>query len=124
MCDPTKRVLLVDDDETIIESVRHALQVHGYEVIVARDGAEALMRVERDAPDLILLDMVMPKRSGFSVLERLDTGNVSVPPVIMMSGNAEERHRNYAASHGVDAFFGKPFDLPDLLARIDSLLGE
>ena len=124
MVNSPKRILVVDDDESIIESVRFALQERGYDVIVAHDGSEALMRVERDAPDLILMDMIMPKRSGFSVLDRLGKFPSQCPPVIMMSGSAEPRHRDYAESRGVTLFLSKPFEMTDLLDRIDTLLEQ
>ena len=66
-----KRVLLVDDDREIVESMRIALETSGYEVLVARDGNQGLVMVERDDPDLVILDMMMPKRSGFLVLEKV-----------------------------------------------------
>jgi DNA-binding response OmpR family regulator len=122
MTDSPKRVLLVDDDADIVEPVKLALQEHGYEVLVAGDGSEALMRVERDAPDLILLDVIMPRRSGFSVLERLSRRGGHVPPVIMMSGSADSRNRDYAESQGVAHFLSKPFEMDELIDRVDSLL--
>jgi DNA-binding response OmpR family regulator len=67
----TKRILLVDDDPEIIESLRYALGTKGYNISVARDGNQGLAMAERDAPDMVILDMMMPKRSGFLVLERL-----------------------------------------------------
>jgi len=70
--DPTGfRVLLVDDDESILEVISTAFEHRGYGVLEARDGSEALVRAERDAPDLVVLDLVMPRRSGFAVLDRL-----------------------------------------------------
>ena len=117
-----KRVLLVDDDEGIVEPLRHALEDRGYEVLVARDGSEALRAVERDAPDLILLDIVMPRRSGFSVLDRLTRGGMRCPRIIMLTANTEPQHRQYAESHGVAAYINKPFDLPALLERVDTVL--
>ena len=70
--DPSgKRVLLVDDDHEIIESLRYALSSKGYDVLVARDGNQGLAMAEREDPDLVILDMMMPKRSGFLVLEKL-----------------------------------------------------
>ena len=66
-----KRILLVDDDAEIIESLRLALESHGYTVLVARDGNQGLALTERENPDLVILDMMMPKRSGFLVLEKL-----------------------------------------------------
>ena len=66
-----KRILLVDDDAEIIESLRLALEAQNYQVLIARDGNQGLALIERENPDLIILDMMMPKRSGFLVLERL-----------------------------------------------------
>ena len=66
-----KRILLVDDDREIIESMRIALEAEGYDVILARDGNQGLAMAERENPDLLILDMMMPKRSGFLVLEKL-----------------------------------------------------
>ncbi len=123
MTDPQKRVLLVDDDECIIEPVKYALESRGYKVCIARDGTEAIFRMERDAPDLVLLDMVMPRRSGFSVLQRLSDRASHAPRVIMMTGNAEPRHREHAESRGVDAFIAKPFNVVELVDRVDALLG-
>ncbi|HHM12885.1 MAG TPA: response regulator, partial [Planctomycetaceae bacterium] len=65
------RILLVDDDAEIIEAMRYALQSRGYDVVIARDGNQGLVMAEREDPDLVILDMMMPKRSGFLVLERL-----------------------------------------------------
>lgn len=122
MNDRRKRVLLVDDDEDILESMRVALGECGYDILLARDGAEALMRAERDAPDLIVLDVVIPRRSGFVVLDRLRRGNRRNPPIIMTSANVDQRHQEFARSHGADAFLAKPFDLNDLVREVNTLL--
>ena len=118
---PPPRILLVDDDPQVVESVQAALEALGYKVLVARDGNEGLMRAERDAPDLVVLDMMMPRRSGLAVLERLRSVAQSGPQVIMVSANAEERHRDFAASHGVAAFLKKPFEIPELLDLVRKL---
>src|SRR6188472_1789200 len=89
------RVLLVDDDESILESVRCALTSRGDEVLVARDGFQALALAERDAPELIVLDLVMPKRSGLTVLDRLRTRQTNSPHIIMLTANNEPRHRDF-----------------------------
>ena len=115
------RILLVDDDPQVIESVQAALQAFGYEVLVARDGSEGLMRAERDAPDVVVLDMMMPRRSGLNVLERLRSGGQQSPPVIMVSANADEKQRDFAQAHGVVAFLRKPFEIPELLKVISRL---
>jgi DNA-binding response OmpR family regulator len=117
-----KRVLIVDDDEQIVEAVQMALEQGGYEVLTARDGAEGLMRAERDEPDLILLDVVLPKRSGFTVLDHLRRSRFRSTPIIMLTANDEQRHRDFAATRGADAFITKPFDMCELLSEIDTLL--
>ena len=66
-----KKVLLVDDDPEIIEAIRYALESRGYQIFIARDGNQGLAMAEREDPDLVILDMMMPKRSGFLVLEKL-----------------------------------------------------
>mgnify|MGYP003343959026 FL=1 len=79
-----KRVLLVDDDTEIIESMRAVLESRGYEVLVARDGNQGLAMAEAENPDLVVLDMMMPKRSGFLVLEKLRRSRLVPLRVIMI----------------------------------------
>ena len=122
MSSPAKRVLLVDDDEGILVSLQCALEHEGYEVILARDGAEALARIERDVPDLVVLDVVMPRRSGLMVLDRIHRFHHGSPPVILLTGNDEPRHREFATSRGVAAFLPKPFDMRDLLSAVHTRL--
>ena len=124
MSDSSKRILVVDDDEEILETVRFALQDQGYEVLLAHDGQEGLMRAERDQPDLILLDIIMPKRSGFAVLERLRQSRIRSPRIIMLTANTDPRHLEFAESRGADAFLNKPFDMDELLATVESLLNK
>ena len=120
--EPTKRVLVIDDDESIVETVSVALASHGYEVLVARDGAEGLSRVERDSPDLIILDLVMPRRSGLMVLEHLSRAPFRAPQVILLTANDQEKHREFVKTCGVAAFLKKPVDLASLIARVDAVL--
>jgi DNA-binding response OmpR family regulator len=118
-----KRVLLVDDDAEIIESLRLALEANGYEVLVARDGNQGLALTERENPDLVILDMMMPKRSGFLVLERLRRTQEESPPVIMITANEGNRHKAYAEMLGVDEYLRKPFPMDKLLESVKRLVG-
>jgi DNA-binding response OmpR family regulator len=121
-----KRVLLVDDDEEIIESMRIALESKGYEVMVARDGNQGLALVEQQRPDLLITDMMMPKRSGFLVLEKLRTSddtNKSVMKIIMITGNEGNRHKEYAQMLGVDDYIRKPFGMEKLIESVEKLVG-
>ena len=117
------RVLLVDDDAEIIESMRTVLESKGYEILVARDGNQGLLMAERENPDLVVLDMMMPKRSGFLVLERLRRSHPVPMRVIMITANEGSRHRAYAEMLGVDDYIRKPFAMDRLLDSVQRLLG-
>ncbi|MGE3316382.1 MAG: PleD family two-component system response regulator [Planctomycetaceae bacterium] len=118
-----KRVLVADDDSGILETIRAALVGRGYDVVTAHDGAEALMCAERDAPDLIVLDMVMPRRSGLSVIDRLHSNKArKATPIIVVSGQNDERQLEYMNERGVVEYLHKPFDIDQLLKRIDAIL--
>lgn len=117
-----KRVLLVDDDPELIESVRIALTSRGYEVLTACDGAEALARVERDRPDLMVLDLIMPRRSGLTVVDRMYHTAMRSTPIIMMTGTDEQRHRDAARLRGVSVFLSKPFAIEQLLVEVETIL--
>jgi DNA-binding response OmpR family regulator len=119
-----KRVLLVDDDQEIVESMRMALEAKGYNVVVARDGNQGLALAERDDPDLMILDMMMPKRSGFLVLERLRRTRPVPLRIIMITANEGSRHKAYAELLGVDDYIRKPFPMDRLLDSVDRLLGR
>ncbi|MDV6029264.1 MULTISPECIES: PleD family two-component system response regulator [Pirellulaceae] len=116
------KILIVDDDVEIIESVRYALEDAGYEVVVARDGNQGLALAERESPDLIILDMMMPKRSGFLVLEKLRRMSETMVPVIMITGNEGSRHKAYAELLGVSEYIRKPFQMDKLLRAVDTQL--
>jgi CheY-like chemotaxis protein len=101
--------LLVDDDPEIVESMKAVLESRGYAILVARDGNQGLAMAEQEAPDLVVLDMMMPKRSGFLVLEKLRRGNPNPVRVIMITANEGSRHKAYAEMLGVDDYIRKPF---------------
>lgn len=119
-----KRILLVDDDAEIIESLRYALTARGYEILVARDGNQGLATAEREDPDLVILDMMMPKRSGFLVLEKLRRTRPVPMRVIMITANEGSRHKAYAEMLGVDDYIRKPFAMDRLLDSVDRLLSD
>ena len=117
-----KRVLLVDDDTEIIDSMRTVLESRGYDVLTARDGNQGLLMAESENPDLVVLDMMMPKRSGFLVLERLRRSKPVPMRVIMITANEGSRHKAYAEMLGVDDYIRKPFAMDRLLESVDRLL--
>jgi DNA-binding response OmpR family regulator len=118
-----KRILLVDDEQEIVESMRMALEAKGYEIVVARDGNQGLAMAERDDPDLMILDMMMPKRSGFLVLEKLRRSRPVPLRIIMITANEGNRHKAYAEMLGVDDYIRKPFAMDQLLSSVGRLLG-
>lgn len=119
-----KRVLIVDDDAEIVESIRFALRSRGHEILVARDGNQGLAMAEREDPDLVILDMMMPKRSGFLVLEKLRRTRPVPMRVIMITANEGSRHKAYAEMLGVDDYIRKPFAMDRLLESVDRLLAS
>lgn len=118
----SKKILIVDDDYEIIDSIRYALEGEGYLVVIARDGNQALALAERENPDLMILDMMMPKRSGFLVLEKLRRVREVPLPVIMITGNEGRRHKAYAELLGVSDYIRKPFAMDRLLQAVEKLL--
>lgn len=119
-----KRVLIVDDDAEIVHSLRAALEANGYEVLVARDGNQGLALVVREQPDLLLLDMMMPKRSGILVLEKLARSEEPAPPIIMMTANEGNRHKAYAETLGVADYLHKPFPMDRMIEAVQQQLSE
>lgn len=120
---PPKTILLVDDDPEIIDSMRLVLENRGYRVMVARDGNAGLVVAERENPDLIVLDMMMPKKSGFLVLEKLKSRPGGLIPTVMITANEGSRHRAYAEFLGVKDYIRKPFAMEKLVRTVDRLLG-
>jgi DNA-binding response OmpR family regulator len=118
----SKRILLVDDDQEIVESMRTVLESRGYQILVARDGNQGLAMAEAEEPDLVVLDMMMPKRSGFLVLEKLRRSRPDPMRVIMITANEGSRHKAYAEMLGVDDYIRKPFAMDRLLDSVDRLL--
>jgi DNA-binding response OmpR family regulator len=121
---PKKRILIVDDDPEIIESVRYALQAQGYEVSIARDGNHGLAMAETETPDLLILDMMMPKRSGFLVLEKIRRGESQAVPIIMITANEGSRHQAYAEMLGVNDYIRKPFVMDRLIDSVNQLIHQ
>jgi DNA-binding response OmpR family regulator len=116
-----KTILLVDDDRDILAAMRTVLEKRGYRVVTATDGNLGLATAEKEAPDLVVVDMMMPKKSGFLVLEKLKNPPRPGPRVIMITGNEGGRHRAYAEMLGVDDYLRKPFGLDQLVESVERL---
>ena len=113
------RILLVDDEPRIINFLRSKLKVSGYEVITANNGAEALEQVQAQEPDLVVLDVVMPKMGGFECLKELRT--FSSMPVIMLSAKGSNEDKIEGLKLGADDYLAKPFSPDELVARIEAI---
>ena len=120
-----KKILLVDDDSDILTAMQAALSDTGATIETANDGNTAVEKAAVGMPDLVVLDMMLPKRSGFLVMEKLKRGKKKEDPprVIMITGNQGTRHRVYAESLGVDTYLNKPFRMEKLISSIKGLLG-
>src|SRR3954452_494832 len=117
-----KAILRVDDDNEIVQSMRTVLESKGYRIMVARDGNSGLTVAERENPDLIVLDMMMPKKSGFLVLEKLKGRPGGMIPTIMITGNEGSRHRAYAEMLGVCDSTRKPCAMEKLVKSVERIL--
>jgi len=119
-----KKILLVDDDADIVTSLRAAFEPTGAIISSTHNGNEAITFAEKDPPDLIILDLMLPGRSGFLVLEKLRARKKrnEKPFVIMITGNTGARHKMFAESMGVHDYFNKPVRLEKLIERASSLL--
>jgi phosphate regulon transcriptional regulator PhoB len=116
-----EKVLLVDDEEAIIESIEFALKQEGYEVVKAGDGHEALQKAQLEKPNLIVLDLMLPQISGLEVCRILRREKNEVP-IIMLTAKGEEIDRVIGLEVGADDYLVKPFSLRELVARIRALL--
>jgi DNA-binding response OmpR family regulator len=118
-----KKVLIADDEENIVTALEFLLQRRGYETRVAKNGDEALSEIERFAPDLVLLDVMMPRKSGYEVCQRVrgrpEWRHIKI---IMLSAKGREVEVSKGVSLGADLYITKPFSNTELVAKIDGLL--
>ena len=120
-----KRILLVDDDHDILTSMQAAFESTGAMIDTASNGNKAVELAEKHLPDLVVLDMMLPGRSGFLVLEKIKSKKPrnAKPFVIMITGNQGGRHKMYAETLGVSEYFNKPVKMDKLIATAERLLG-
>ena len=119
------RVLVADDDEDILSLVAFRLERSGYEVTVARDGQEALDGALKSAPDLAVLDVMMPKLDGYEVTRRLRKSEATARiPVILLTARVQEADVAQGFDAGADDYIKKPFSPQELRARVQAILGR
>ena len=117
MAEP-KTILLVDDDRELVDGLRALLEKQGYRVIQANDGHQAKNVIYNQKPDLVILDMMMPRMGGYPVLEHF-RDKPDVPPIIMITANEGSRHKAYAEYLGVVDYIRKPFAMERLLEAVN-----
>ncbi len=114
------KILIVDDERLIVDSIKYGLRKEGYGVVAAFDGDEAIAKAENEKPDLILLDVQLPNRDGWSVCRTIrQTSNV---PIIMLTARGEEADKVLGLELGADDYIAKPFGMRELLARVRAAL--
>jgi CheY-like chemotaxis protein len=116
-------ILIVDDDLDVLEGIDLALRADGATTLRAEDGNQAIAQWRAEAPAVVVLDMMLPKRSGFLVLEEL-LQSERPPVVVMVTANEGRRHEEYARRLGVHAYLNKPVPLELLVSTIHSLLDD
>jgi two-component system alkaline phosphatase synthesis response regulator PhoP len=120
-----KKILIVDDEPNIVTALEFLLQRSGYEVLLAQDGEAALKQIEQHLPDLVMLDLMMPLKSGYEVCQRLrERSDWQHIKIIMLSAKGREAEVSKGLSLGADFYVTKPWSNKDLVAKIDDLLGS
>lgn len=121
----SKRILIADDEPSIVAALEYLLQQGGYEVLIARNGDEALDLLEQRTPDLVLLDVMMPRKSGYEICSRIrHQAEWRHIKVIMLSAKGRDAEVNRGLAIGADLYVTKPFSTRELMAKIDGLLRQ
>jgi DNA-binding response OmpR family regulator len=118
------RILIVDDEPNIVVSLEFLMRQKGYETQVARDGEEALTAVESFRPDLVLLDVSLPRRDGFDVCQKLRADGWTELKIVMLTAKGRDIEIEKGLALGADAYVTKPFSTRELVARVAAMLGD
>ncbi len=119
-----KRVLIVDDEPNIVISLEFLMKREGFEVSVARDGEEALRKVEESTPDVMLLDVMMPKKTGYEVCQQIRANpSLSGVKIVILTAKGWDTEVAKGLDLGADASMTKPFSTKDLVAQVRAMLG-
>ena len=118
------RILIVDDEPNIVVSLEFLMRQKGYETQVARDGEQALTAVESFRPDLVLLDVNLPRRDGFEVCQKLRADGWTELKIVMLTAKGRDIEIEKGLALGADAYVTKPFSTRELVARVAAMLGD
>lgn len=124
-----KKILVADDDPNIVKLIKARLEANNYEVITAGDGEECLQKLSSEKPDLLILDVLMPKADGYNVLIGMNeikalTGEMPIVPVIVLTALSDPRVKNMIEKEEIKDYVVKPFESEELLSKIRKALGE
>jgi DNA-binding response OmpR family regulator len=120
----THKILVADDEPNIVISLEYLLKREGYQVVVARDGQEALDAITREHPDLVLLDVMMPHKTGFEVCQAVrSTPGVEATPILMLTARGRETDVAKGLALGANAYMTKPFSTRELVLKVAEMLG-
>jgi len=118
-----KRILIVDDEPDIVETIRYNLELEGYQCLVAYDGYTAIETVHREHPNLIILDIRLPKKNGYQVSRLLKFDkNYKDIPILMLTARTREEDKLIGMNTGADEYLTKPFEMSDLLGHVRNKL--
>jgi DNA-binding response OmpR family regulator len=121
----SKRILIVDDEPSIVISLEFLMRREGFEVSVARDGEEGLAAIRTQRPDLVILDVMMPRLNGFEVCETVRTDPaLARVRILMLTAKGREAEVKKGLALGADAYIPKPFSTRELVGRVHTLLGD
>jgi len=120
-----RKILVVDDEADLAETIRFSLEAEGYTVLVSCNGEDALNQARKENPDLILLDLMLPKLDGYKVcrLLKFDTRYKHIP-ILMLTAKTQEKDKILGMGTGADEYITKPFDIDELLEKVRSYLTE
>ena len=120
-----KKILIIEDEVELVEMVKMRLEASGYDVITAYDGKAGLEKAREEKPDIIILDLMLPKMDGYKVcgLLKKDARYAKIP-IVMFSAKAQEEDVALGTELGAEAYITKPFEPPMLLAKIKELIGD
>ncbi|MEW6095204.1 MAG: response regulator [bacterium] len=120
-----KRVLVIDDEPFLVKALKIRLEIAGYEVITAYDGLDGLNKAREEKPDLILLDVMLPKKNGYQICQHLKSDEqYKHIPIVMLTAKGQKSDKEWGERTGANVYITKPFDDKELLAKIKELFGE
>ena len=120
-----KKILLVDDEVDLVETVRFPLEMQGFTVLVSQDGEDALKKAREEKPDLILLDLMLPKLDGYKVcrLLKFDERYKHIP-ILMLTARTQEKDKILGRETGADEYITKPFEMNELMEKVQSYVNK